>query len=156
MTFNKNNNVRLLFLVLLLVWCSGFLFPVITPAFEGKSFISHIVGYNYSLVCHQPDPENFVFIESKFLVCARCAGIYLGALLTVIILIVGSFKMDLSLKTFILFSSPMFFDAAAVRVNLYSYSDLFSFFTGILFGGIAIIYIIEIIEKSLHLPRGKI
>jgi uncharacterized membrane protein len=149
----KNKGIRILFSIFLLVWCLGFLSPVITPEFEGKTLISYIAGYNYSLVCHQSDSANITIGGSHLLVCARCTGLYSGALLSVIILLFCSFNINLSLKPLVLLSAPLIFDAISVRISLYSYSKTIAFITGMLCGAIVIIYIIETIENSFHLLK---
>ena len=120
------------------------------PAFEGKAILTFISEYSYSLVCHQSHSAQIFIGDSHLLVCARCAGIYFGALIAVMSLLLFPFKINLSTKPFILFSIPLIFDALAVRVRLYSYSKAFALLTGILFGMVVIIYIIEAIENSIH------
>jgi len=146
----RYNVIRLIFVVVLFVWCAGFLLPALTPAFEGKSIVSLISEYSYSLVCHQSHSAQILIGDSHLLVCARCAGIYFGAFIAVLSLLLYPIKINLSTKPFILFSVPMIFDALAVRISLYPYSKVFALLTGILFGIVVIIYIIEAIEKSIH------
>jgi len=147
---HKIKYIRILFSILLLVWCAGFLFPALTPTFEGKSFLSQLAAYNYSLVCHQSESANIIFGDSHLLVCARCAGIYAGAFITVIILLFGQLKIKLELKPFIIFSAPLFTDAIAVRIGLYPYSKMIALVTGLLCGAVIIVYILETIENSFH------
>jgi uncharacterized membrane protein len=147
---HKFKAVKYLFIFLLLIWSAGFLFPVLSPSFTGKPIISQLLSYNYSIVCHQSESSEINFGGTHFLVCARCAGIYLGALLVAIIMLFNLLKLNLSLVPLILFSAPLVIDAFAVRLNIYSYSKTIAFITGLLCGAIALFYILDTIENSIH------
>lgn len=150
---NKIIFVKLLFLMLLLFWCAGFLFPVLIPAFEGKPVVSAILSRNYSLVCHQSDSVSIFIGDSHLLVCARCAGIYIGAIVITIILLFGQLKIKHNLKPLIIFSAPLLVDTIAVRIGTYHYSKTIAFITGLLCGAVVIIYILDTIENSFHLLK---
>jgi uncharacterized membrane protein len=80
------------------------------------------------------------------LVCARCAGIYFGALVTGL-----SF---FSLKRFQLNAKLLFItllilcaDVLLVIIGIYTYSKTISFTTGLLFGGSVYIYLMKELEN---------
>jgi uncharacterized membrane protein len=151
-TVNKKFKVvNYLLFFLLLFWSVGFLFPVLSPSFTGKPIINQLLNYNYSIVCHQSETSEINFGGAHLLVCARCAGIYLGALFIAIIMLFNLLKLKLSLIPLLIFSVPLVFDAFAVRLNIYAYSKTIAFITGLLFGAIVLIYILEIIENSFNL-----
>ena len=152
---HKFKAVNYLFIFLLLIWSAGFLFPVLSPSFTGKSIINQLLGYNYSIVCHQSESSEINFGGAHLLVCARCAGIYLGALIISLIMSFNFLKLKLSLIPLIIFSSPLVIDALAVRLNIYSYSKTVAFITGLLCGVIVLIYILDTIEKSFNLLYKK-
>jgi uncharacterized membrane protein len=148
---NKNKTANYLFFFLLLFWSVGFLFPVLSPSFTGKSIINQLLNYNYSIVCHQSESSGINFRDIYLLVCARCAGIYLGALFSAIIMLFNFLKLSLNLTPLLMLSAPLVIDAFAVRLNIYVYSKTIAFLTGLLFGAIVLIYILETIENSFNL-----
>ncbi|MGB5848708.1 MAG: DUF2085 domain-containing protein [Ignavibacteriaceae bacterium] len=150
---DKNNfkAVKYIFFFLLLFWSTGFLFPVLSPSFAGKAIINQLLNYNYSIVCHQSESSEINFGGAHLLVCARCAGIYLGALFIAITMLFNLLKLKLSLIPLLIFSAPLVIDAFAVRLNIYAYSKTIAFITGLLCGAIVIIYILETIENSFNL-----
>jgi len=152
---NKFKAVNYLFFFLLLFWIVGFLFPVLSPSFTGKPIINQLLNYNYSIVCHQSEASEINFRGARLLVCARCAGIYLGALFIAIIMLFNLLKLKLSFIPLLIFSVPLVIDAFAVRLNIYAYSKTIAFLTGLLFGAIVLIYILETIENSFNLLCKK-
>ena len=138
-----------------MLWCAGFLFPVLSPSFAGKPVINQILSYNYSVVCHQSESSKISYGGSYLLVCARCVGIYLGALLSAIILLFNFLKLKFNLIPLIIFSAPLIFDAVAVRLRIYSYSKTIAFTTGLLCGAIVFIYILDAIEYSLNMENKR-
>ena len=151
-TVNKKfKAVNYLLFFLLLFWSVGFLFPVLSPSFTGKPIINQLLNYNYSTVCHQSVSSEINMGVEHVLVCARCAGIYLGALFIAIIMLFNLLKLKLSLIPLLIFSAPLVIDAFAVRLNIYAYSKTIAFITGLLFGAIVLLYIFETIENSFNL-----
>ena len=140
--------IKLFIFFFLVIWCAGFLFPVIVPQFPNKIVTEQILKYNYSIVCHQQEAASFQSGGNHFLVCARCSGLYLGALLVSVMMLIRIFKGRLNLKPLIIFSLPLVFDALAVRVHLYNYSKVVAFSTGLLCGGIIIIYIFDALQNQ--------
>lgn len=152
---NKIKYVRILFFSLLLIWCFGFSFPVLTPSFEGKTLIQPIVAHSYSLVCNQSYTANIFSENSHILVCARCAGIYIGALITITLLLLSSLRTNLEIKLLFTLCAPMVIDALAVRIGLYPYSKILAMITGVLFGGAMLLYILNTIENSILMQNNK-
>ena len=146
---------KILLFFLLLIWCLGIIFPQVSPDFAGKLVITEIFKYAYSLVCHQTGSDLVHLDNNHLLVCTRCAGLYFGALLFVILLIVKPIKVKRGLKPFFFFSTPLIVDAIAIRMGIYNYSAAFTFVTGFVCGAITIIYIINTIEDSFLIPEDK-
>ena len=143
-----------IFLVFVLTaWCAGFLLPLYLPEIAGNNLFYQFFKLCYSHVCHQNEEASFYINGSHILVCARCSGIYLGALVVLILLLFKRTGMNLSLLPLLLFSFPLIIDAVAVRLHIYTYSKFNAFITGILFGSIFIIYIFETIINSLNRSR---
>ena len=154
-TINRLFPFKLVMIFLMIIFCTGLLFPVLTPEFNGKSIINHVLSNMFSLVCHQSDQALFNFNNNHTLVCARCLGIYFGALVLIIVITIQSIRLNLGLKPLIIFSAPMLLDAIFVRLNFYSYSKTVAFITGLLFGMIAVFYIIDTIEKSFDTQQNE-
>ena len=140
--------IKLLIVFFLSIWCAGFLFPIIAPQFTTRPFIEQWLKYSFSLVCHQNESASLSLSENHLLVCARCSGIYFGALLTSLIMMFKIFRGSLNLKPLFIFTSPLIFDAIAVRIQLYIYSKALAFTTGLLFGAIVILYIFEALQSQ--------
>ena len=153
--FYNNPNRRMLIIKSLLIsglalWCVGFLLPVLLPEIAGNNLISQFLKLCYSRVCHQSNEATFYINGSYLLVCARCSGIYLGAFLVIIPLLFMKPEWKLSLKPFVLFTTPLIIDAFAVRLSIYTYSKINAFITGLFFGSIVIIYIFNVLINSLY------
>lgn len=145
--------IRLLIFLLLFFWCLGFFLPLLGSITNNTSLLIWFVSYNYSLVCHQSEPNGINLFNSNLLVCTRCAGIYLGALLSTFFLLLGSRRLNLNRKLIYIFAIPIIFDAVSIRAGFYPYSQFITFLTGILFGTIVILFIIEAIEKSFQFSK---
>ena len=155
-TTYKLTAVKILLFILLLIWCAGIIFPPVSPDFAGKLVITQILNYTYSLVCHQTNSALEHFDNNHLLVCTRCTGLYFGALLFIILLIVKPFKVKRGLKPFFFLSTPLIADAIAIRMGIYNYSATFTFITGFVCGAIIIIYIINALENSFLIPEKEI
>ncbi|MGD8306100.1 MAG: DUF2085 domain-containing protein [Ignavibacteria bacterium] len=151
----KIKSVRILFFSLLFIWCLGFSFPVLTPSFEGKTLIKPIIAHSYSLVCNQSHTANIFSENSHLLVCARCAGIYIGALIAITLLLMSSLRINLKIKSLFALSAPLVIDALSVRIGLYPYSKIVAMITGVLFGGAMLLYILNTIENSILMQNNK-
>ena len=147
--------VKILLFFLLLIWCLGIIFTQVSPDFAGKLVITKILNYAYSLVCHQTDSDLLHLDNNHFLACTRCTGLYFGALIFIILLIVKPFKVKRGLKPFFFFSAPLIVDALAISMGIYNYSAAFTFVTGFMCGAITIIYIINTIENSFLIPEDN-
>jgi len=88
------------------------------------------------------------------LVCARCAGIYFGALITSLsIFSLRSVRLNekLLLMTLLFLCA----DVLLVTIGIYNYSKMVSFTTGLLFGGSVYAYLMKEIE-TLFFTSQKI
>ncbi len=151
----KFTAVKILIFFLLLIWCAGIIFPLVSPKFAGKLVVTEILNYAYSLVCHQTDSDLFHMDSNHLLVCTRCTGLYFGALIFILLSIVKPFKVNRGLKPFFFFSALLIVDAIAIRMGIYNYSAAFTFATGFMFGAITAIYIISTLKNSFLIPEDK-
>ena len=137
-----NFYLKLLFFVLILLWVLGIFIEVIIPQSDSFASLYPYLKILYSHVCHQ-QPEKTLSIEGhNLLVCSRCTGIYLGSLLSSLILLFVSVIKVSKIKYFIFATILMLIDVILYSIGVYSYSKELALFSGILFGiaGIAYIY----------------
>jgi len=149
----KNYSVRIIFSALILFWCLGIISQLFIPEIHKYSLPVKLLNYNYSLVCHQNEMKSFVADGSKFLVCARCTGIYFGSLLSSIAVIFISYLYFQNLLPLMSASILLLLDIILTSLGVYNYSKEISFITGILFGAILYIYILEVLEKFFSSNR---
>ena len=109
----------------------------------------------YSNVCHQNAEKSFFCRNAPLLVCARCLGIYLGALFSASILILWNHPYILKTRFLILFSIPMLLDVTLLTLNIYNYNKILSSITGFLFGSAVFVYILGGIENLLFTEKKK-
>lgn len=122
------------------MWCSGIFFVCIASYFDFLISWIPFVKTSYSLVCHQ-NPDKLIFFSCGFsFTCSRCTGIYFGALLISLFLVIRPLDFLPDKKLLILFSAPMIMDVIFTSFHLYSYSKLIAFITGLLFGSILFFY----------------
>jgi uncharacterized membrane protein len=101
----------------------------------------------YSLVCHQDAAKSFFFAGNKLEVCARCTGIYTGAVLFSIAALFFS-RLRPRDKKWLLYSMiPMAADVILYSAGVYPYSKWIAFSTGLILGSISILYIFTGIEE---------
>lgn len=138
--------IRFIFLSLLTSWVTGFLLPVVSTI--DNPLTNFLITKIYSTVCHQESIKCISIDNISMLVCARCAGIYFGALIAAIssLFILQSIINDRLLLISIL---PLLTDVLLVSLGIYSYSKFISFSTGIVFGSIIYLFILAEIEKLI-------
>ena len=149
----KKYSVRIILSALILFWCLGIISQLFIPENFKYSLPVKLLNYNYSLVCHQNDMKSFIIVGNKFLVCARCTGIYFGTLLSSIAIILISNLYFKDLLPLISISVFLLLDVILTSLGVYNYSIEISFITGILFGAILYIYILEVLEKFFSSNR---
>jgi uncharacterized membrane protein len=126
-------------------WCAGFLFPL------ASGYINNVLAdiffvQLYSTVCHQQSEKCLSIAGSQLLVCARCTGIYLGALVTAFVII--SFKSIKTSSTFLLISLLLLIaDVLFVLTNVYPYSKITAMSTGLIFGVSIYLYLMKELEN---------
>jgi uncharacterized membrane protein len=136
----------------LLTWCfgfSGFLLSHDSPL----SIISYPVFKQlYSNVCHQNEFKIFDDVGFNIFICARCTGIYLGALFISFLSVFIRLRIVGSISWLYIALILILADVLFVSAGIYEYSKLISIITGLYLGFVICIYFLEIIENSI----GKI
>ena len=136
--------MRFLLLSFLSIWILGFLLPTISSSdnLMAKFLLSKI----YSTVCHQESAKCISISGSSMLVCARCAGIYTGALtagLIGLILIVPSISRRICMLSLM----PLLIDVFFTFTGVYNYSQGMAFATGLIFGNVVYLFLLSELEN---------
>ncbi len=137
--------IRIIFFTGLLLWTAGIFIPCLNIE---NPLLFFITDQFYSTVCHQNPAKTFRCDTNHLFVCARCLGIYTGALLMSVVVLFYKKTFRLNLLPLIIASVPMLIDVLGVLFNFYNYSLLLALLTGMLFGSTSFIYILSVIENS--------
>lgn len=150
---NSFSRFRFWLFILILIWCTGFLYPTLNPSSENILFYA-LLKHNYSLVCHQSDQKTISIGGDKILVCARCTGIYFGALIISLFFVLTNFKNKINLKYLFAALLITLLDVLSVNVGIYSYSKEISFVTGVILGVAVLFLITEVLEEYIDSRKG--
>lgn len=135
-----NLTLNILFSSILLIWIVGFLWNLIIFHFPYMIKFLPFLKYNYSIVCHTHVEKLFEFWNIKTLLCSRCSGIYLGAFISSIAILLG-LKKNISTKFLLLSLLPILLDIILYTLGIYNYSQYVALSTGLLLGSLGFIYI---------------
>jgi uncharacterized membrane protein len=144
---------RIFVFLLISAWCVGFSFKSLSGGSALSLVSSPILNLFYHNVCHQEDQKLIIINGFPLLVCARCTGIYLGALVTSILVLISLRNIKIS---HILFKSAIIILAADVIINnlfFTNYNKLTAFFTGLFFGAVCLLIVISVFENYI-LPKS--
>jgi uncharacterized membrane protein len=145
---NHKTIVRIALFFFIAIWFLGIISPCFNFNFTNASY--PFQKQIYSTVCHQNIDKSFTCNDLPLLVCARCSGIYAGALLIAFTLIVYSKEFIVRTKYLILLSAPMLLDVILLNIGIYEYNKSVSAFTGFLFGSTVFVYILNAVENLLY------
>ena len=127
----------------IIIWLGViFLAPYLRSHDSSLSAFAYLV---FTPICHQIPSRSFHLFGEPLAVCARCLGIYFGALggIGLYPLINGFSKLALpKARIFILVSVPIIIDAGGNFLNLWVSSHWIRFMTGFLWGLILPFYFI--------------
>jgi len=141
--------LKVILALLLLLWCAGIFYP-----FLASNSINHLVStflkHSYSIVCHQAEYKLIYLEGSITYLCARCTGIYVGALFMAVSLLMFNLRTDISLKPLIITSSIILLDVIFVNARLYNYTSWIAFTSGFLYGAVINIYVLQIFVKYVQ------
>lgn len=140
--------LRIFIFFLLLFWCLGIVSNLLISNPVYAAISQPILKKVYGTVCHQIEAKTFSINGHKFFVCARCTGIYLGALIFSFVSLFYFPKMNWGLKLLYLSMLPMLLDVFLTWIGAYNYIKFLSFSTGLFFGSVVFIYILAAIENN--------
>ncbi len=147
--------IKLVLFFLVLLWVGGIFIRFFIPEINGLFYLLPFLEKTYSTVCHQ-QPAKLISINGhKTLVCARCTGIYLGALLSSAGLLFLKLQNKLNIKLLIFASVPLAGDVLLYSLGIYSYSKTVALVTGLLLGSAGFLYIHEGIMDLLEEKNKK-
>ena len=86
----------------------------------------------FSTVCHQESYKLIQFDGHHSLVCARCAGIYIGALAISLVNLGFTLRIKNLEKIFLISGFLVFSDVVCYSMGIYSYSRLIAFSVGLI------------------------
>ena len=135
--------IKIILFTLIFLWVAGIFIHFFIPSFNGLFYLLPFLENTYSTVCHQQEEKLLNFNGYKTLVCARCTGIYLGALFSSFGLLFLKLKNSLNIKFLMFASIPMLGDVILYSTGIYTYSKTVALITGLLLGSIGFLYIHE-------------
>ena len=140
--------LRSIIFILLLLWNIGFSYQVIFPHTATSVVTYPILKSVYGIVCHQRTEKTFFVSGNRFLVCARCTGIYFGALIISLMSIFFFRHISFGIKLLYASMAPMLIDVLFTTFGIYPYIKIIAFITGLFFGSVVFIYILAAIENN--------
>lgn len=140
---------RSIVFLVILFWCIGFSLKVLTNGSTFSIASSIILNFFYNNVCHQEATRIISFNGFSFLVCARCSGIYIGALISSLFILITFKKIKIPSMIFLTASVILLLDVIINNLILNFYSKISAFLTGILFGAVCFLIIINSIEVQI-------
>ncbi len=150
-----NRKIKIGLFLLITIWCLGFLVEFLPPLWDKLFYLIPYLKQNYSFVCHQDAHKLIKSGHYETLVCARCAGIYIGAFLAALANIFIAKKVTVKKEALFIGGAPMIFDSIATTFGLYPYFKTIAFLTGSLFGVVSFLYFYNAIIELLNEIRVK-
>ena len=147
----KSTFLRIILLIFLLIWITGIISPCLN--INSLNSIYPFQKMLYSHVCHQGVNKSFTCDSIPFLVCARCTGIYFGALISAVVILTSNFKLKFKTKYLYFLSIPMLFDVLFYSIGIYPYNKFIASSTGFLFGSSIFLYILSALEYLLFIKQ---
>lgn len=138
-------------LAVILAWCIAiFITPLLTFCCKNLAGLSYLF---FHFICHQLPERSFFLLGKQLPVCARCTGIYLGALAGVLIYPVKRFVA--SKKLLLIASVPVVLDGIEQLIGFWESTNLLRLTSGLLLGLVAILFILPELINFLTLLYMK-
>ena len=135
--------IKVMMIFLMFIWILGFMRPILVT--QNDSLTNYFLKRIYSPVCHQEINKCINIANHGMFVCARCAGIYFGALVAGITALLFQISYP-KLKYLLIAVLPLFFDVIFSSIGIYSYSKILACGTGLIFGYIVFLFLLNEIE----------
>ncbi|RPI66028.1 MAG: DUF2085 domain-containing protein, partial [Ignavibacteriales bacterium] len=108
-----------------------------------------VLSLLYDNVCHQDGDKLISAGGFNFLVCARCSGIYFGALLASAFLLFRPKRINIKQQVFIGACIILFADVVINNFLLNNYNMISALVTGLLFGSLSLIIVLNLLQEYL-------
>ena len=105
-----------------------------------------LLSKSYSTVCHQESAKCISLGSETMLVCARCAGIYFGALSAGLLGLFYTIPL-LSIRVLMVSALPLLADVFLTFSGVYAYSQLAAFATGLILGSVVYLFLLKELEN---------
>lgn len=148
--------LRISFFLIIFLWVLGFSSPLFFSKSDSTIILYPLLHKIYSGVCHQLDYKSFSSFGYHFHVCARCSGIYIGALIGSILTLFYSNQKHLNIKYLYVGALPMLIDVLFQSINIVPYIKISTFVTGLIFGFTVFIFFLSAIENYFLIHKTKI
>jgi len=142
--------------VIYLTFTAGFLLMTLgiaaAPllAYASHPELSNYVYYAFSTSCHQLDERSLHIFGFKFAVCARCAGVYFGALISMLIYPkfkrIDDAKMP-SYRIIALLATPLALDSLTQLLGFRESTNSLRLATGLLLGAAIPLYLLPLANR---------
>jgi uncharacterized membrane protein len=136
--------IKVIMIFLVFIWILGFMQPILFT--QNDSLTNYFLKRIYSPVCHQEINKCINIANHGMFVCARCAGIYFGALVASITALLFQIPYP-KLKHLLIAVLPLFFDVIFSSIGIYPYSKILACGTGLIFGYIVFLFLLNEIEN---------
>jgi uncharacterized membrane protein len=140
--------VRVIIFIAVAVWCAGFAYNSLIPSSAYTILSSLFLKKIYGAVCHQRIAKTFFINGHYFFVCARCTGIYSGALILSFISLFSLHNLSGKTKFLVISAIPMLIDVVSTTTGIYAYSKIIALITGLFFGSAVFVYILAALENN--------
>jgi len=145
----KNNLLLLLLISLVFVWIAGFTIFSFLPKDNSIQTLYPFFKMSYSRVCHQNPLKSFYMNGKYYLVCSRCAGIYFGAFVGLLLCFRSKLNYSASFYNFLIIATIMLFlDVVGNNFILETYCKSSALFTGYLFSFFAVNFVILELKRN--------
>lgn len=134
-------SIKLLIFFLLLFWFMGIFYEWLIYLNSDLIKYFPIVNKTYSLVCHQDKSKLIKINGLETLVCARCLGIYSGAVLLSFASLFISLKYKPNFNLTFVILLIVLIDVLFTTIKIYNYSYTIALISGILLGSISFLYL---------------
>lgn len=150
---NSSRRIYLVFLILVVVWCSLILAAPLLQSFsETTQPVASVVYRFFSRICHQLDERSFLLAGEKWAVCIRCSAIYFAFLIG--LCCYPFFKRFdnraiPSLSWLVAATVPMLIDVGFSVMGIHESTSATRLITGAVFGVVLPLFILPLLVDAI-------
>jgi uncharacterized membrane protein len=147
--------IRIFLLLFILTWCAGYSSLILSTGSDTIKVFQPVLNMFYNNVCHQDLNKTIEINGFHFFVCARCTGIYFGALLFAFAAVIFLKEIRIPVKMHTLSIILLLIDVIINNLFLVNYSRVTAFITGLIFGSIVFLVLLNLIENSFQTKNSQ-